>query len=108
MAAVAYILTWITGLIIFLVAEKDDKYTRYHALQAIGFGVAAALIFIVLGILVYVSAAAEAVALVGLFGALQWILWILVIVAIVVMAVKAYQGKKFRLPLIANMAEKNA
>lgn len=108
LAAVAYVLTWLTGLIIFLVADKNDQYTRYHALQAIGFGVVVVIVYVAVGILVAVFAAAGAGAVAAAFGVATWLLWVLVIIAIILMAVKAYQGSKFRLPLIADIAEKNA
>ncbi|HLE47075.1 MAG TPA: hypothetical protein VI818_02165, partial [Candidatus Thermoplasmatota archaeon] len=38
MAAVAYILTWITGLIVLKTAKKEEKFKRWHAIQAIGLG----------------------------------------------------------------------
>ena len=93
LAAVAYILTWLTGLIIFLVA-KNDKYARWHAIQAIGLGIAAFVVSFVIG-------------LVGL-GVLSFMWWVLVIVAIIWLAVKAYQGEKIRLPLLADWADKAA
>lgn len=100
LAAVAYILTWLTGLIIFLVADKEDTYTRYHALQAIGFGVAVVIVSFLLQIIGFASP--------GILFPTFGLLGVAVIVAIILMAVKAYQGSKFRLPLIADIAEKNA
>lgn len=94
LAAVAYILTWITGLIIFFIAKKEDKYARWHAIQAIGYGIATTIVSIIVGIL--------GVPFLGT------IVWILIIVGVVVLAVKAYQGEKVRLPVIADMADKNA
>lgn len=94
LAAVAYILTWVTGLIIYFVAKKEDRYARWHAVQAIGFGIAATVVSIVLSIL--------PIPFMGtIFG-------LLVIVGIVILAVKAYQGEKVRLPIVAEIADKNA
>jgi len=96
LAAVAYILTWLTGLIIYLVADKNDKYARYHAVQAIVFGVAVMVIGFVLGFIPIIG----------------WILspiyWLLVLIAIIVFAVKAYKGEKFKLPIAGDIAEKNS
>ena len=94
LAAVAYILTWITGLIIFFVAKKEDKYARWHAIQAIGYGIATTIISIILNIL--------PIPFIGT------IFWILIIVGIIILAMKAYQGEKMRLPIVADMADKNA
>lgn len=96
LAAVAYVLTWVTGLIIYLVANKNDKYARYHAMQSIVFGIAATIIGIILGFIPIIG----------------WILSpiysILVIVAIIIFAVKAYNGEKFKLPVAGDIAEKNS
>lgn len=95
LAAVAYVLTFITGIIIYLVAQKDDKYARWHAIQAIGFGLFALVVGIIVGMIPFM-------------GFLGWVWNVAVIVGIVVLAIKAYQGERFRLPVIADMADKNA
>jgi uncharacterized membrane protein len=94
LAAVAYVLTWVTGLIIFFVAKKEDKYARWHAIQAIGFGVAATVVSIIASFLPVPF--------------LSNIIWLLIVVGIIVLAIKAYQGEKIRLPIVAQMADKNA
>lgn len=41
LAFLAYVLTWLTGLIVFLIAKdkaKDQKYVKFHAMQAILLG----------------------------------------------------------------------
>lgn len=94
LAAVAYILTWVTGLIIYFVAKPDQHYAKWHAIQAIGLGIIATLGAIVFALLP--------------FGFLSSIWWLLVVVAIIVFAVKAYQGERMRMPLVADMADKNS
>ena len=47
MMLVAYILTWITGLIVYFTAGKDDDEVRFHAVQAILLGVAMLVIMFV-------------------------------------------------------------
>lgn len=42
------------------------------------------------------------------FGILSMLLGLAILIAIIVLAVKAYQGEKIRLPVIADMADKNA
>lgn len=109
LAAVAYILTWVTGLIIFLVADKKDKYVRFHALQAIGLGVVFFAFYIVWQYLVVgVFLATLSAGVLALFGLVSLLVTLLLIVLIIVCAVKAYQGSKFMLPLIGAFAEKNA
>ncbi|MBI5026698.1 MAG: DUF4870 domain-containing protein [Nitrospirae bacterium] len=105
-AALAYVLTVITGIIIFVI-EKENKYVRFHAMQAILFGAAWIILWIVLGI---VSIALAFVPVVGWIisaviylglGLGGFILWLFVIY-------KAYQGERFKLPIVGDIAEKNA
>lgn len=94
LAAVAYVLTFITGIVILLVA-KDDKYARWHAIQAIGLGIFAVVVAILLEMLPFL-------------GMLSLLWNLAVLVAVVLLAVKAYQGEKVRLPVVAEVADKNA
>lgn len=94
LAAVAYVLTWITGLIIYFLAKPEQRYAKWHAVQAIGLGIVAVLGAIVFAILP--------------IPYLTTIWWLLVIVAIIVFAVKAYQGERMRMPVVADMADKNS
>ena len=108
LAAVAYILTWVTGLIIFLVAKKDQHYVRWNALQAIGLGIVATLAGIVLGILGSILALGGGGGGFLFTGILGQLLWLAVLVLVILLAVKAYQGSPVRLPAIAGFADKNA
>ena len=45
-ALLSYILTWLTGLIFFLI-EKESRFVRFHAMQAILLGVSFFVIWIV-------------------------------------------------------------
>lgn len=105
-AALAYLLTVITG-IIFFVIEKENKYVRFHAMQAILFGAAWIVLWIVLGI---ISTALWFVPVIG------WIINALVYLALglggfilwLFLMYKAYQGERFKLPIVGDIAEKNA
>lgn len=110
MALVAYILTWITGLIILLTSPKDAKYQRWHAIQSIGLGVVWTVVAVVGNVLGVGFFAFGAAGVAGglLVGLLFMLLSLGFLVLWIVMMVTAYQGKKIRLPLIADMADKNA
>lgn len=88
-AALAYVLGWLSGLVIFLM-EKEDKFVRFHALQSVIF----------FGL----------VTLVTMVPVIGWMLSPLVmlaaLVAWVVCLVKAYQGEKFMLPVVGEFVEK--
>jgi uncharacterized membrane protein len=115
-AAISYI--WIVGLIFYLM-EKENKFVRFHAMQSILFGIANTVIMIVLVIVATVLTVAFGIggAMVGggigtLVSLFVWLIWLLFWVICMVMfvglifaAVKAYQGQKFKLPIIGNMAD---
>ncbi len=94
-ALLACVFGWITGLIFFLL-EKENKFVRFYALQSILISVAFFIFSIVLMFVPIVNVVALPVLSIG--GVIIWI----------VCMVKAYQGEKFKLPIIGDMAEKSA
>jgi len=110
MAAIAYLLTFITGAIIYLVTDKKDKYTRFHALQAVLYG-------IVLIIVIFIAVVIDIVLGIGLSmvaGPLSCICcvgWILIVGAPLVLTLylmyQAYSGVMFKLPVLGDFAEKH-
>ena len=107
-AALCYVLTFLTG-ILFLVLEpyNKNKTIRFHAFQAIFFGVAIFLISIVGSI---ITVAFIAVPVIGaLFGLLfHTVLWLAFLVVWLLLMYKAYNNEKFVLPIIGPLAEKQA
>ena len=103
--AIAY-LTFIPA-IVFLVLDPYNKnsYVRFHAWQSILLTVAAIIIDIVLGIVL-------GIALFFLPFFLHRILWKLIELAWLaiwlVCIVNAFNGKRFKLPFIGDLAEKQA
>ncbi len=102
-ASLSYLLTWLTG-IIFLLIERDDEYVRFHARQAIAFGVASVITWVVLfiffSVIEFIPFVGDIVStLVGGAFLIAWlVLWILLMV-------KAYQGERFKLPFLGEIAE---
>ena len=90
-AALGYIAWFVTGIILILI-EKDNKFVRFHAMQSI---ITFGAIFVLQMALVFTIFLVFLVPVLNV-GAL--ILWI-------VLMVKAYQGEKFKLPGIGNIAE---
>jgi uncharacterized membrane protein len=91
-SALCYVLFWVTG-IIFYILEKNNKIVRFHAMQSI-------LLFLPLQIL-------------SMFGFwfLWWLaglIWLFVFILWLILMLKAYQGEKFKLPIIGDIAEKQA
>lgn len=115
-AALSYI--WIVGVIFFII-EKENKFVRFHALQSILFGVANSIIMILLMIVGFVLSIVFGIGgamvggpmeslvglLVGLIWLLFWLIALLMFAGLIFAAVKAYQGQKFKLPIIGNIAE---
>jgi uncharacterized membrane protein len=103
-----YILGFITG-ILFLVIEPYNKnrFIRFHAFQSIFLSVAwfavTVLQSVVSAVLMNIS-----FGLLGIMGLLWTVLWLGFLVVVVLMMVKAYQGERFKLPLIGDLAEKQA
>jgi uncharacterized membrane protein len=87
-----YVLGWVSGLALFLL-EKDNDTVRFHAMQSmITFG-AVTLLNIVFGPL-----HAFGYVIVALVNVAALALWVLLMV-------KAYQGERFRLPVVGELAE---
>ncbi len=91
-----YVLGWITGLVFFLLEDKDE-FVRFHAMQSIIVFGAITVLSIVLGILFIVPFLGP---ILGAF------LWIATLVLWIILMVKAYQGERYKLPIAGNLAEK--
>ncbi len=94
-ALFSYIFGFVTG-IIFFVIEKESKFVKFHAMQSILVTVALMVINFIL----------------GLIPVIGWILAIVIapvsLVLWVVLMVKAYKHTWFKLPVIGEIAEKQA
>jgi uncharacterized membrane protein len=102
-----YLIGWISGLIFFLI-EKENKFVRFHALQSmIVFG-ALFILNIAIGFFVGILAAMGVGFLVPLFSLFNILLAIAAFVLWILLMIKAYQGEKFKLPVVGDIAEKNA
>jgi uncharacterized membrane protein len=92
-AALAYAMGWVTG-VAFLLTERENRFVRFHALQStIAFGALSIAWMVALSIPIF-----------GLFFAFFVIpplsvgLWLFLMF-------KAYQGDRFKLPIVGDMAE---
>ena len=110
-AGCSYIVTWITGLVFFL-SEKQNKFVRFHAMQAICLGVLAAVLGFVYSFLI-AGAAAAAVASpnaaaggMGIMGMVFMVIWLAFFVLWIVCLIQAFTGKWFKIPVIGDLAMK--
>ena len=94
-ALLSYVLGFITG-IIFFVIEKESKFVKFHAMQSILVSAALMVLSFVLGFIPFIGW----IALI-LLGPVSFVLWILLMV-------KAYKYIWFKLPVVGDIAEKQA
>ena len=113
-SALCYVLTWVTGIIFFLM-EKDNKTVRFHAMQSI-------LTFLPLTILGYIFQGVLGVSYatnnyygytygvptLSPFYYVGLLIYLVVFILWLLLMFKAYQGEKFKLPVVGDIAEKNA
>ena len=103
---VAGMLAYVTIIpaIIFLVIEPFNKnrFVRFHAFQCLFFAVAWTVLWIALSIVAHIPILGWLTVLiwplVGLAGLIIWVILLL----------KANQGQMYKLPVIGDMAEKQA
>ncbi len=91
--------------LILLFIEKDNKWVKFHAIQSLLFWAVVFVIYIGLGIVASVFFVISSTlgflmtSLIALFG-------LLVLAGVIFLAYKAFQGDKFKLPVIGDMADK--
>lgn len=89
MAAISYL--WILSIII-LVVKKDSDYVRFHARQGVVlFG--ASVVLWVLGMILF------------FLWPIIWILNLIVLVAVIVGFIQALSGKRYKMPVVGDIAE---
>ncbi len=85
---------WIIGLIFFFI-EKQNKFVRFHALQSLLYGVGFWILGFIFDFIPYVF----------FIGYLLWLVWV---IGAIYAAVQAYNGQWFKLPVVGDIAYKNA
>lgn len=101
-AALSYLLGFITGIVILLV-EKDDKFIRFHAMQS-------TILFAGLFILnVIVDFVVKPVDFLGFLStAINSAISIAAVIVWAVSIYRAYIGQVFKWPIVGKLAERNA
>jgi uncharacterized membrane protein len=93
-SGLSYVLTWLTGLIFFLVDRRPE--VRFHAMQAIAYGVLWTLVAVVRP---YMP---------GPIGALLGVALAAFVIGWIVLLIQGFQGRHFKLPVIGDFAEQQA
>ncbi|MEK6322640.1 MAG: DUF4870 domain-containing protein [Acidobacteriota bacterium] len=99
--------------IIWLASEpKENRFLRFHALQSLfltGIGIVVWIIFAFLGVgMAFSSSSSVGAAGSGLLSLVQLLIFLILLVVHILCMVKAYQGQMWKLPVIGDIAEKNA
>jgi len=111
-SVLCYALTWLTGIIFFFM-EKENKTVRFHAMQSI-------LTFLPLTILGYIFQGVLGVSYtrqsvygysygiptLSPFYYVGILIYLVVFVLWLLLMYKAYNGEKFKLPIVGDIAEK--
>jgi uncharacterized membrane protein len=93
-AGLSLVFGWISGLIFFLI-EKDSKFVKFYAFQAIMLS----LLMVVAGVFNVIPVLGQIVFIVVAVGVL--ILWI-------VCLINAFTGKIFKIPVLGEVAARQA
>lgn len=93
-AALAYLLGFISGIIVYLL-KKDDSFARFHAVQSIIWFILIWAVNFILGVTVI---GIILIPLVGLIALVSWL----------VLMYKALKGDRYKLPYVGNWAEQYA
>lgn len=91
--ALCYVFPILVPLFVMLTEKKQDKFVLFHAWQAL-----------ILAIAMWAVSMVVAVVTFGVGGLCFPLVWLVMLY----FGYKAYQGEKFMLPTVGEMAEKNA
>jgi uncharacterized membrane protein len=102
-AAAAYLLGFVTGIIFLYVEPYDrDEFVRYHARQSIAFSVAVIAINIVGSVFIQIFIFSF---LGRLLASLLWLVDLGLAIMWVFLMWKAYSGERYRIPYVADIAD---
>lgn len=93
----SYLLGIIGGIIFYAISK--NSYVRFHAMQSIIASVAVIVLYVVLMVFGWI---------IPFLWVINWLINLGILALWIVLMVKAYQGEKFKLPVIGDMAEKYA
>lgn len=94
-AMLAYLLGIVGGIVFYVISK--DSYVRFHAMQSILLWVAMAIIWVIIFVLLIPF---------SFLFFLDWLVYLGFVALWIVLMIKAYQGDKYKLPVIGEMAEK--
>jgi len=97
----AYLFSWLGGLIIWIM-EKENKFVKWNALQALilgAIGFVSMMVFsVILGWIPYIGW--------FFFSWFGWVIWGISWVLAIICIIMGFSGKTFRIPGIAKLTDK--
>lgn len=105
--ALAYLLSFITG-IIFLLVKPKDQYVKYHSVQSILLSVAAIIVQIVWGVIAGILTVATLGVGLAVVLPVSGLIYLVFLIAWLYSMWEAFNGRKHKLPLIGEYAKKYA
>lgn len=106
-AALSYFFGLLSGALFFAI-ENESRFVKFHAMQSMLVSVAAIVIYIAYTIVFMILWRLPFIGWVaGIFGTLGWALLALGFLGLWLFCMfKAFQGERFKLPFIGEVAEK--
>jgi uncharacterized membrane protein len=103
-----YLFGWLGGLIFLLIDPyKTNRFVRFCAFQSIFLDVAMIALSIGFSIVIFILAAITH-GIGGLIGLLWPLIWLAYLALRIFLMIKAYGNQEFKLPLIGDLAAKQA
>jgi uncharacterized membrane protein len=103
-ALLSYVLGWVTGLIFYFIDKRS--YVRFHAAQSIVLFGGLHVVMFVLGIFFGLSILAGGFAGLSFGYILLHVVQLVIFVLWILCMIKAFQGERYRVPVVADLAEK--
>ena len=106
-AALSYVFGLVSGVIVFAI-ENQSRFVKYHAMQSMLVSVAVMVVYIAYSVLWEIFIRIPVLGLVaGIVGFLGWAVLMLAFLALwVYCLVKAFNGERFKLPYLGDIAER--
>ena len=104
-AGLAALFSWVGGLVILL-GKPPQAWVRFVAVQAIVLAVAYVIVQIVISILTAILSALHLGVVALILWPIDMIVWLACAVAWIISWIQAFQGKAWRIPFIAQYADR--
>ena len=98
-----YLVGWVTGLVFFLIDKRP--FVRFHAKQSITLFGGMAIAWAIIWTMTLMFGFIGGIYIAGLLWAVSLLVYLGIFILWIVLMIKAYQGERFRVPVVADIAE---